>query len=131
MLREDKVGLMVTPSRRTAEDVRHAMARVLAPEGAWIWDGAGENPYFGMLALADAIVVTQDSVSMISEAASTRVPVMVAALPGRSRRIGLFLHVLEQEGRIRRFQGRLEEWPVTPIDDTPMAAEELRRRLGF
>ena len=43
-----------------------------------------------MLALADAIVVTMDSVSMISEAVATAAPVMLAPLPGRSRRNGLF-----------------------------------------
>ena len=53
--------------------------------------GSGDNPYFGMLALADAIVVTMDSVSMISEAVATAAPVMLARLPGRSRRNGLFI----------------------------------------
>ena len=49
----------------------------LRPVGGWVWDFTGENPYFGILALADMLVVTQDSVSMISEAAATAVPVTV------------------------------------------------------
>jgi hypothetical protein len=32
---------------------------------------------------------------------------------------------------LRTFRGRLELWPVEPIDDTPAAAAELRRRLGL
>lgn len=43
-----------------------------------IWDGKGENPYPGLLAHADVIVVTSDSVSMISEALYTGLPVIVS-----------------------------------------------------
>ena len=38
---------------------------------------AGENPYFGMLALADAFVVTADSMSMLTEACATGKPVHI------------------------------------------------------
>jgi hypothetical protein len=107
------------------------LREALVPLGGWVWDGTGENPYFGMLALADLIVVTQDSVSMISEAAATTAPVMVVALPGRSRRQALFLRTLTNEGRIRLFDRRFAPWPVTPLDDTPLAAAEMRRRLGL
>ena len=82
--------------------------------GGWIWDGTGENPYFGLLALADAFVVTVDSVSMVSEAVATHAPVMLARLPGKSRRIGLFTDALLADGRVRPFEGRLETWPVQP-----------------
>jgi mitochondrial fission protein ELM1 len=103
----------------------------LEPLGAWVWDMAGENPYFGLLANADLIVATEDSVSMVSEAVATTAPVMLARLPGRSRRIGLFLDELAREGRVRDFAGRMETWPVAPLDDTAAAGAELRRRLGF
>jgi len=81
--------------------------------------------------LADAIVVTIDSVSMVSEAVATRAPVMLAGLPGSSRRIGLFTQGLIADGRVRDFAGRCEMWPVEPLDDTPAAAAEMRRRLDF
>ena len=68
---------------------------------------------------------------MISEASATSVPVMIARLPGRSRRIAAFLAELRAIGRVRDFAGRLEMWPVTPIDDTAAAAAELRRRLAL
>lgn len=131
MMRADKVGLALTPSRRTDPAVTAALTAALTPLGGWVWDGAGDNPYFGLLALADAFVVTMDSVSMVSEAAATAAPVMVAELPGKSRRIGLFTQGLIADGRIRRFAGRLDLWPVTPINDTQEAAREVRRRLGF
>ncbi|MGI3775832.1 MAG: mitochondrial fission ELM1 family protein [Janthinobacterium lividum] len=131
MMRQDRVGLALTASRRTDPVVRAALGAALRPLGALVWDMGGENPYFGMLACADVIVATIDSVSMVSEAVATAAPVLLAELPGRSRRIGLFLRGLAGEGRVRPFAGRLEQWEAAPLDDTAAAAEEMRRRLGL
>jgi mitochondrial fission protein ELM1 len=131
MAQRDRVGIVVTPSRRTDPAVTDLIREALRPHDGWVWDFQGENPYFGMLALADMIVVTQDSVSMISEAAATSAPVMFAPLPGLSRRQGIFLRMMMDEGRIRPFAGRFTQWPVTPMDDTLEAATEMRRRLGL
>ncbi len=129
--RADRVGLAVTPSRRTGDAVRAVLHRRLSPLGAFLWDMTGENPYLGLLACADAIVATADSVSMVSEAAATAVPVSVVPLPGRSRRIGLFLQGLIDAGRVRTFNGTLQYGPATPLDDTGAVAAELCRRLGL
>lgn len=131
MIRADHVGMIVTPSRRTGAVVTGILTETLRPLGAEVWDGTGDNPYFGMLALADAIIVTVDSVSMLSEAVATTAPVMTVELPGRSRRIELFTRTLIDAGRVRPYQGRLEHWPVEPVDDTPTAAAEMRRRFGY
>ncbi len=131
IMRTEGVGVAVTPSRRTAPAVQQALRTTLAPLGAFVWNGEGENPYFGLLAHADAIVVTADSVSMVSEAVATSAPVLLAELPGRSRRIGAFLDGLKAAGRVRPFLGRLETWQTSPLDDTPLAADMVRRRLGF
>lgn len=131
MMDRDEVGVMLTPSRRTDPAARAILREVLAPRGAYIWDMTGTNPYFGMLALADAIVVTADSVSMVSEAVATAAPVLLARLPGKSNRIGAFMDDMVAIGRAREFAGRFDHWPVVPMNDTPMAAAEMRRRLGF
>ncbi len=130
MMQQDHVGLAVTPSRRTAPAVRTAL-QGLETLGGWVWDMQGENPYFGLLALADAIVVTMDSVSMVSEAVATSAPVLLAPLPGGSKRIGQFTEGLLADGRVRPFTGRLEMWQTCPLDDTQAAADEMRHRLGF
>ncbi len=131
MMVKDGARLAITPSRRTAPEAVTVLRDALAPRGAWIWDGSGNNPYFGMLALADAIIVTADSVSMVSEAVATAAPVMLARLPGKSARIGAFMDAMIADGRVQDFAGRLKIWDTAPLDDTPAAGEELRRRLGF
>jgi len=131
MAQRDKVGVVVSPSRRTDPAVTDLIRTALAPSGGWVWDFTGDNPYFGMLALADLIIVTQDSVSMISEAAATTAPVMVAPLPGHWQRQTLFMRPLIDEDRIRPFEGRFATWKVAPLNDTPAAAAEMCRRLDL
>ncbi len=131
MMRGERAGIALTPSRRTGAAALAALRVALEPLGGYVWDGTGENPYFGLLALADAIIVTVDSVSMISEAVATNAPVMLAPLPGRARRNAVFVAALTAAGRVRPFAGRLERWPVAPLDDTSLAAAEMRRRLGL
>jgi mitochondrial fission protein ELM1 len=122
-------GLMVTPSRRTEPEAARILAEALAGLSADIWDGAGENPYFGLLGVADAILVTRDSVSMTSEAAFTGKPVHVIDLDGNSRRIERFHAHMQQQGYTRRFTGKLESWTYTPPDDTAMAAARIKPLL--
>ena len=47
----------------------------------WSAEGGGENPYLGLLALADRFVVTSDSISMLVEVASLRRPLAIFDLP--------------------------------------------------
>jgi mitochondrial fission protein ELM1 len=125
----DHAGIIATPSRRTSPVVVNTLARALKPLGGWLWDMQGENPYYGILACAEMIIATVDSISMVSEAVATHAPVLLAELPGKSRRIEMFLRSLKEAGRARPFAGRLEYWPVLPLDDTEAAAGEVRRRL--
>lgn len=118
-------GLAITASRRTAAASMTALTQSLTETPAHIWRGDGENPYFGYLALADAIVVTGDSVSMTSEACATGKPVHVAPMRGRgSKRIDRFFHGLEQDRLVAPFTGRIDDWaPRPPLDETARAAE--------
>lgn len=125
-------GLAITASRRTGTAAVSALRAALGSTPAVIWTGEGENPYFGFLALADAIVVTGDSISMTSEACTTGKPVYVVPLAGRgSKRFRRFFSELEAEGVIRPFSGTFETWRYAPLRDTAEAAGELRRRFDL
>ena len=120
-------SVAVTASRRTEASVVDALKARLP--GAWFWDGTGPNPYLGMLALARHIVVTEDSVSMISEAVSTGKPVHVAKMGGRNRRHAQFHASLREDGIVRPFDGQLADWRYEPVNETPRIAAEVRRRM--
>ncbi len=123
-------GFAITPSRRTDPGVVEALRTGLAGLPAVIWDGAGENPYFGYLALADVILVTADSVSMVSEACSTGKPVYVIELAGGGAKFQAFHAGLRAAGCTRPFAGGLETWSYPPLEDTARVAGELTRRLA-
>lgn len=133
-MRRDGIGVVATPSRRTGAANEAVLRAGLAPAGAMVWDGTGANPYRGLLALADIIAVTQDSVSMISEAAGTGKPVYWIPVECRSRRMQRFVDALADEGVLRRWpdgDSPLETWSYAPPDDTARAAAEIRRRFGW
>ena len=125
-------GLAVTPSRRTGGANEAVLREALAGVPAVVWDGTGDNPYLGYLALADAIVVTCDSVNMVSEACTTGKPVYVIDLAGGSGKFRRFHERLRRDGLTRPFDGTLERWHYAPLNDTAHVAdrvrEELRRR---
>lgn len=126
-------GLAVTPSRRTGAENLKRIAAPLAGlgSGRWdIWDGAGDNPYFGILALADALIVTSDSVNMVTEACATGKPVHVFDLEGGSAKFDRFHEALRQKGMIRPFTGGLERWSYAPPDDMARAATAVRALLN-
>lgn len=131
LARQHNAGLVITPSRRTGKDNEAVLAQALAGLPAFVWDGKGENPYLGILALADVIVVTEDSVSMTSEALATGKPVYVVRLPGDSARLRRFQDDLIAEGYTRPFTGALEHWSYTAPDDTARAAVLCRQRFGW
>jgi uncharacterized protein len=128
-LAKSGAGLAITPSRRTGDAQRAMLQKRLAGLPAYIWDGQGDNPYFAMLGSADAIVVTADSVSMISEAAATGKPVHIVELEGGSDKFARFHQQMREAGITRPFNGTLETWHYTPPDDTARAAAEIRRRF--
>jgi mitochondrial fission protein ELM1 len=123
-------GLLVTASRRTGAANEALLREKLRGLPVAFWDGEGENPYFAYLALADALVVTGDSVNMVSEACYTGKPVHVFRLPGGTgSKFERFHEALAELGATRPFTGRLETWPCTPLDERTALAEEIRRRL--
>jgi len=126
-------GLLLTGSRRTGAENIEALRKALNGRPAFISDGSGDNPYFGMLAHADAFIVTCDSVNMVSEACSTGKPVHVIMLPSKSRRGGngrdkfsRFHRSLRESGRTRVFQGPIEAWTYEPLREMERVAHLIR-----
>ena len=122
-------GLAITPSRRTPADVRDLFAAAFANDPrVFLWDLVGNNPYRAILALSDRLVVTSDSVSMVSEALSAPHPVEVFDL-SFPRHIG-FIQRLADRGLIRRFVGDPSVPKTTgPVNATDEAARAVRAML--
>lgn len=70
-------SLMGTTSSRTPKVALATLRNSLAPSELWAWTPDAPNPYFGILAWADALLVTGDSIAMVSEAVATGKPVRI------------------------------------------------------
>ena len=84
--------LMISLSRRTPERVAAQLRQQMLPYKHFLWapDQGGDNPYRGIIGLADALLVTCDSVNMVGEACITGAPVYVFPLQGGSTRFHTF-----------------------------------------
>ncbi len=126
-------SLLATTSRRTPPDLAQALRRRFANAPGLVWCGPadGANPYPGLLACADRIVCTPDSVNMLSEACATRAPVFAfetRCTRGRPRR---FLDALFARGRIREADAALAGFASEPLRETARVAREVRERLPW
>ncbi len=124
-------SILLTPSRRTGEENIKILSGALAGPRTFIWDGTGENPYFGILALADYLIVTSDSANMISEACFTGKPVLIFDLPGGSKRLRRFHEKLVEDGYARMFNGTLEPFNPPRLDEMTEIAKNLRRKYNL
>ena len=76
-------SLLVTTSRRTPHEIVTYLKKELPnPKFFYQFGDKSENPYFGLLSMADMLVVTGDSMSMCSECAGSGVPVIIFAPSG-------------------------------------------------
>jgi mitochondrial fission protein ELM1 len=124
-------SVLITVSRRTPVEIVEALRHRYVETPGVVWRGAGDgpNPYPGLLAWADRIVCSPDSVNMISEACATQAPVFVfdpARVKGRPR---IFLDALLKSARIRAMDAALAPFPVQPLRETARVAEAVRQRL--
>ncbi|HPD82731.1 MAG: mitochondrial fission ELM1 family protein [Alphaproteobacteria bacterium] len=121
--------LMITASRRTGDENLKILQDGLRDTNTFIWDGTGKNPYHAMLAWADHILVTADSVSMISDAATTGKPVHIIPLEGHSPRFDRFHAHMQKIGAARPFNGNLQNWSYEPLNDAKMVADAIEQAM--
>lgn len=135
--RANGAGLALTASRRTDPKALAALMAKLEGAPHKLWNGEGANPYMGLLALADHVIATEDSVSMVSEALMTGKPVHVATLTAKGNGGGGKFAELRQrfvdQGRTRIFDpgagGALPHWTYAPLNDTMIAATRVAELL--
>ena len=131
-LADQGYGLMITCSRRTPVEYSEAWRNALSHRSnVYFWDGQGINPYHGILGSSDVIMVTEDSVSMISEAIDIAKPVYLMRLAGGGRRLSVFHDSIVKRGYARWFDDRIETWSYVPPKDLDRVVGYIRRNLNI
>jgi mitochondrial fission protein ELM1 len=120
-------SFLVSTSRRTPTSCARRLREVFAawPGHYWAGPADGENPYAGILAWADRIIVSADSVNMISEACATGRPVHTFAPAPIAGKLGRFHQALAAHGHLTPWN---EGSPApVPLRELPEVVRKLRQ----
>ena len=126
-LTEQNIFPMITVSRRSPSAFAAHLRARLANTPHFLWNNEGENPYAGLLGLAEHIIVTADSVNMVGEACTSSAPVQVFELAGGNRKFHTFHGDMQAAGLTRPFVGELDARLSTPANATPEIAAALQQ----
>lgn len=133
--------LFVVPSRRTPPNLQKMLSILCEDPSTFIWGGEDPNPYRPLLGSADAFIVTNDSVNMMTEAAATGKPIFAfefGKLPRKFRRFHKSLsdqnlvHNLTEyfdihDGQVT-IKKQIDFWSPIPLFELPRVVEEVKTR---
>lgn len=124
-------SVLITPSRRTGEaQIEQLRTHFAGNDRAFVADLAKDNPYLGFLGVADVLMVTEDSVSMLSEAAFTAKPLYILTLPGhKATKAKAFTQWLKAQGIARVFEGHIDTWQYAAFNDMDKIVTAIRQQL--
>ena len=132
-------SVMLSTSRRTPDWAREDHCKNLFErKRVWIWDenrsDQGANPYFAFLGAADAILVTEDSTNMLTEACATGEPVFTLPMSckkaGGAGKFAELYQSLKSRCHVVPFEDNIEAPPYKVLDETSRMAELLVGRIS-
>ncbi|TPG04274.1 nucleoside-diphosphate sugar epimerase [Rhodanobacter glycinis] len=123
-------SLLVLASRRTSPALIEVFRDALKGVPGLLWAGRddGRNPYPGVLGWADRLVVTPDSVNMLSEACAVGCPVQTFVTAPLPAKIARFHQALRDADRLHDLDSTATPSSM-PLRETATMATELRARI--
>lgn len=127
--RRDGGSLLVLASRRTPASVVDVMRNGMRGMPGLLWGGPddGANPYPGVLGWADRLVVTPDSVNMLSEACAVGCAVHSFAPTALPTKLARFHRSLRDAGLLHDVEDNASP-TQPPLRETDVIADALRQR---
>ena len=132
LLKKHDFQLVVIPSMRTPENIIHYAKKFFGDNHTVIMD-VDKKAYLSALAIAENIVVTCDSSSMISEAALTGKPIYVAnILPKKNdKRFQRFRNLFKELNITRILGEEIENWSYQKLDETNRVANIIKQKINY
>ena len=123
--------LIFIPSMRTPKNIIKK-AQDYFVQGQVVIDSVDKKAYLSALKLADHIVVTCDSTSMISEAAITGKPIYVAQMPTikKNKRFENFFRLFESLKIIKNLDTVADIWSYQKLDEANKISIYLKNKLN-
>ena len=130
MFISSKYKLIVIPSYRTPENIIKLAFNYFNQDHLVIKE-RDKKAYLSSLGLAEFIIVTCDSTSMISEAAITGKPVYVAQMNHKRsiHRFEKFYKLFKDLGIIRYLEDNIEHWTYQGLDEVSRAAALVKENM--
>ena len=122
--------LILIPSIRTPQNVIDKALDYFDKNQVIITD-VDKKAYLSSLNLADHIVVTCDSTSMISEAAMTGKPIYIAQMPAikNNYRFKKFFSLFESLNIIKNLENSVDKWNYEKLDETNKISSYIKEKL--
>ena len=126
----DKFKIVIIPSYRTPERIIKKAFNTFGFNHCVI-KKIDKKAYLSSLAIADYVVVTCDSTSMISEAAVTGKPVYIAMMkPNRSiRRFKSFYNQFKDLGIAKELTDNVDNWSYAKLDEVNRIAPIIKEKM--
>ena len=121
---------IIIPSMRTPKNIIEKAQNYFDKNQIIVLD-VDKKAYLSALKLADHIVVTCDSTSMISEAAITGKPIYVAQMPSikRNQRFKEFFNLFESLKIIKNLDSSVESWNYEKLDETNRISGYIKDKI--
>ena len=122
--------VIVIPSMRTPKLIIDLAANEFKKDGH-VLSSVDKQAYLSALALATYIVVTSDSTSMISEAATSGKPIFVAHMKAKKNnyRFKKFYKLFKEMGIIRDLGENVENWKYNKLNEAERIAKEINIKI--
>jgi len=122
--------IIVIPSMRTPRESIDLAIKEMAENG-YVVNKVDKQAYLSAYALADYVVVTCDSTSMISEAATSGKPIFVAHMKAKRNnyRFKKFFDLFKKMGIVRDLGEKIETWSYNKHNEAQRVALELKKKI--
>jgi len=131
LLKKYAFQLVVIPSMRTPKDIIQYAKEFFGENHTVIID-VDKKAYLSALAIAENIIVTCDSSSMISEAALTGKPIYVANISPKKndKRFQKFRNLFRELNITRNLGEEIENWNYQKLDETNRVANIIKQKIN-
>ena len=114
------------PSRRTPEKIYDYFVAFSQKHHFYIWDKKTDNPYKAILGLSDYLIVTADSVNMITESMASGKPTYIFNYGKKKSKIDLFHKKAIAFKAARLYTGqKLTQEGHIPYNDMPLLVQKI------
>ena len=122
---------IVIPSMRTPINIIQ-QAQNYFDDKQIVIPNVDKKAYLSSLKLADHIVVTCDSTSMISEAALTGKPIYIAQMPTvkTNQRFKEFFNLFESLNIVKNLDSSVENWNYKKLDETSRISSYIKAKIN-